>query len=164
MKARRWGVELTEGPAARSGYENCPVIRTARTKRAINAAVDEGFFPLIKAVQPSPDVHFMVGVDQDPLTGKIELLGDIRGYGQNMVMEFRDYYPYNFPNPFAAYLIPDDLVPGEAVWLEDLIEDIVAVWGNQGYHPRLACAPAIWNGEDFEILFDPAKDADEWIG
>ena len=145
-------------------YENCRVIRTARTKRAINAAVDEGFFPLIRAVEPSPDVHFMVGVDQDPLSGRIELLGDMRVYGQNMVIEFRGYYPYNFPAPFAAYLIPDDLVPGETVWLDDLIEDIVAVWGNQGYHPRLACAPAIWNGENFEILFDSAKDAHVWIG
>ncbi|MFD1043475.1 hypothetical protein [Pseudoxanthomonas kaohsiungensis] len=140
------------------------MIRTARTERAINAAVDEGFFPFVKAVEPSPDVHFMVGVDQDPVTGKVELLEDLREYGRNVVMEFRNYYPYNFPRPFAAYLIPDDLVPGETVWLEDLIEDIVAVRGNQGYNPRLACAPAIWNGEDFEILFDSDKDADFWIG
>lgn len=155
---------MTEGPASRLGYENCPVIRTARTERAINAAVDEGFFPLIKAVEPNPDVHFMVGIDQDPVSGKIQLLGDVRDYGLNMVMAFRNYYPYNFPNPFAAYLIPDDLSPGEAVWLEDLIEDIVAIWGNQGYQPRLACAPAIWNGENFEVLFDSTKDADVWIG
>ncbi|HEL5321092.1 TPA: hypothetical protein UOJ11_000736 [Stenotrophomonas maltophilia] len=140
------------------------MIRTARTERTINAAVDEGFFPLIKAVEPSPDVHFMIGVDQDPLFGKIRLVGDMRGCGDNMVMEFRDYYPYKFPNPFAAYLIPHGLEPGATVWLEDLIEDVVAVWGNQGYHPRLACGPAVWNGKDFEILFDPAKDAEEWIG
>lgn len=164
MKQRRWGVELLEGPAARTGYATCPVVRTARTVRAINAAVDEGLFPLVKAVEPDPDVHFMFGVDQDPLTGKIQLLGDLRGCGSNMVLEFRTYYPYNFPNPYAAYLIPEDLCPGETVWLDDLIEDIVAVWGNQGYHPRLACAPAVWTGEDFEILFDSAKDAHAWIG
>lgn len=164
MGARRWGVELKKGPGSRAGYEDCPVIRTARTERAINAAVDEGYFPLIKAVEPSPDVHFMVGVDQDPVSGKIELLGDIRAYGENMVMEFRNYYPYNFPEPFAAYLIPNDLVPGQTVWLNDLIEDVVAVWGNQGYRPRLACAPAVWNGEDFEILFVPRRDAQVWLG
>lgn len=53
---------------------------------------------------------------------------------------------------------------GEEVWLEDLIEDLVAVWGNQGYHPRLPAAPAVWNGSDFYILFDSNRDAPHWIG
>lgn len=164
MKTRRWGVELEEGPAARAGYEACPVIRTARTERAINAAVDLGFFPLVKAIAPHPDVCFMIAVDQDRQTGRIQSLTDRRAGGTNIVIDFTYYYPYNFPSPFAAYLIPDDLVPGEAVWIEDLIEDIVAVLGNQGYQPRLACAPAVWNGEDFEILFDAPDEADQWVG
>lgn len=74
------------------------------------------------------------------------------------------YYPYNFPNPFAAYLVPPDIAVGEQVWLEDLIEDVVAVWGNQGYRPRLDAAAAVWNGTEFEISFDPERDADHWIG
>ena len=41
---------------------------------------------------------------------------------------------------------------------------VVAVWGNQGYQPRLAEAPGIWNGTDFEIQFDPRRDAPQWIG
>ena len=165
MKVLRWGVELTEGPAARQGYQGCRVIRTVRTLRAINAATDAGYFPLVKVVKPSPDVHEMVGVFQDPLTGKITLSGDVRTYGGgNMVVDYEYYYPYNFPTPYAAYLIPDDLRSGEMVWIEDLIEDIVAIWGNQGYSPRLACGPAVWNGEDFEILFSSSVDADHWIG
>jgi hypothetical protein len=60
--------------------------------------------------------------------------------------------------------LPSDLAVGEEVWLEDLIEDLVAVWGNQGYHPRLATAPAVWNGSDFVIQFDPLRDAAHWIG
>lgn len=164
MKKRRWGVELTEGVAARTGYVNCPTIQTARTLRAINVAANEGLFPLVKAVEPGPDVQFMVGVDQDPLTGKISLLHDVREHSNRMVLEFRGYYPYRFPSPFAAYLIPASLSPGETVWIDDLIEDVVAIWGNQGYCPRLACAPAIWTGEDFEILFDGSRDADIWIG
>lgn len=47
---------------------------------------------------------------------------------------------------------------------DNVIEDIVAAWGNQGYHPRLEAAPARWTGTDFKILFDPMRDAPHWIG
>jgi len=163
MKQRRWGVELTSGPAARSASAGCPVIRTARTEKAINAAVDEGYFPLIKAVEPDPDIHFMVGVCQDPDTGRISLARDVRWHDSNLVLGFREYYPYSFPNPFAAYLIPRGLGVGEKVWIDDLIEDVVAVHGNQGYHPRLACAPAVWNGTDLELLLDDVG-IQQWVG
>ncbi len=53
---------------------------------------------------------------------------------------------------------------GEEVWLEDLIEDVVAVWGNQGYQPRLPACAAVWNGTGFDLLFDPQRDARRWIG
>ena len=163
MIQHRWGVELSEGRAAKAGYEMLPTIRTARTERAINRAVTQGFFPLVKPVVPSPDVHFVIGVDQDPETGTIKLLREVRLYSPNTVINFIAYYPYNFPSPFAAYLIPEDLVPGDKVWIEDLIEDIVAVLGDEGNQPRLACAPAVWDGEHFEIQFDVVNEADAWM-
>ena len=141
------------------------VIKTARTLEDINSAAHRGFRPLVKPVKPSSDIHSMVAVFQDPETGEIELSGDVRCGGRGeMVINYTLYYPYHFPNPFAAYLLPRDLAAGEEVWLEDLIEDVVAVWGNQGYHPRLPAAPAIWNGSDFEIQFDSRRDAPRWIG
>ncbi len=79
-------------------------------------------------------------------------------------MDFTWYYPYHFPNPFAAYLLPPDLKRGEEVWLEDLIEDIVGSWWNQGDTTRLAAAAAIWYVKKFKILFDPQKDAGVAIG
>lgn len=164
MEAKRWGVELRNGPGSRFGHEYRRVIRTARTDKAINAGVEDGFFPLLKDVIPGKHVHFMYGVAQDPVTGKVRVLGDVRQDLSELVLEFRTYYPYHFPSPFAAYLLPPDLAPGETVWLEDLIEDVVAVYGNQGNRPRLACAPAVWNGADFDLLFDPQTDADHWIG
>jgi hypothetical protein len=144
---------------------NRRVVKTARTVDDINSAARKGLRPLVKRVQPSSEIHRMVAVFQDPTTGEIELSGDTRGWGRGeMVVDYTLYYPYHFPNPFAAYLVPQDLAVGEEVWLEDLIEDVVAVWGNQGYHPRLPAAPALWNGTDFEIQFDPRRDAPHWIG
>lgn len=147
--------------------KNLRVIKTARTEAQINYAAREGFWPLVKPVKPGKQIHFMVAVYQHKKTGEIILSGDFRwppGEPYRQVVPYTDYYPYHFPSPFAAYLIPPDLKKGESVWLEDLIEDLVAVWGNQGYQPRLASAEAIWNGKDFEIQFDPEKDAEMWIG
>ncbi|MFM2295539.1 MAG: hypothetical protein RLZZ350_1952 [Verrucomicrobiota bacterium] len=142
-------------------------IKTARTLTAINSAVDSGLTPLVKSVLPNPEVHNMVAVYQHRTTKKIKLVGDCRmhpGEEYECVIPFKNYYQYSFPSPFAAYLLPPDLKPGEQVWLDDIIEDIVAIWGNQGYHPRLLCGEATWNGKDLIVNFDPAKDAERLIG
>jgi hypothetical protein len=133
----------------------------------INAAAKAGLWPLVKPVIPSPDIHEMVAVFQDKATGEIELSGDMRnGFGQDYecVIPYTTYYQYHFRLPYAAYLIPVDLKEGEQVWIEDLIEDIVAIFGNQGYQPRLKACEAVWENGNFRILFDPEKDAPEWIG
>jgi len=146
---------------------NLRVLNTARTESAINAAAEEGFWPLLKPVQPGEQIHYMLGVYQHKESGKIIVSGDFRfgpGADYEPVIPHTTYYPYHFPIPFAAYLVPPDLSTGETVWLDDLIEDVVGVWGNQGYHPRLPAAEAIWNGKDFEIQFDPGRDAECWVG
>ena len=141
------------------------VIKTARTAEEINAAAQKGFRPLVKLVQPGKDIHYMVGVFQDPETGEIEVSGDLRNAPRGEeVIGYTYYYPYHFPNPFAAYLVPPVIGDGVEVWLKGLIEDMVAVWGNQGFHPRLPAAPAVWNGTDFDVQFDPNRDAEEWTG
>lgn len=146
---------------------NLRVVHTARTMETINAAAKEGYRPLVKAVTPSPEIHEMVAVYQHRETGEIQLCGDCRimpGEEYERVLPFRTYYPYHFPAPFAAYLLPPDLAEGERVWLEDIIEDIVAVYGNQGWHPRLEASEATWTKGDFKIHFDPKKDAPRLIG
>ena len=143
------------------------VIHTARTEKAINKAAREGFRPLVKPVIPGEQIQALVAVFQHKQTGEIYLSGDMRNYPDNqheMVVPFRTYYPYKFPSSYAAYLIPADLVTGDRIWLDDLIEDIVAVWGNQGYQPRLKHAEATWTGKDFTIHFDPEADALVCIG
>lgn len=141
------------------------IVKTARTEEEINSAARQGLWPLVKPVTPSSSIHFMVAVFQDPETGEIELSGDVRYPPRGVqVVGYTYYYPYHFPNPFAAYLLPKDLRVGEEVWLEDLIEDVLEVFGNQGYHPRLQAAPAVWNGSDLVIQFKSDRDAPRWIG
>jgi hypothetical protein len=143
------------------------VIKTARTLDAINASAEEGFRPLLMAVEPSKKIHSMVAVYQHRETGQIKLTGDSRwelSDDYECAISFRNYYPYSFPEPYAAYLVPPGLKEGERVWLEDIIEDIVAVFGNQGWHPRLESCEAIWSGSQFKVQFDPKKDALRLIG
>ena len=77
-----------------------------------------------------------------------------------MVLDFTFYYPYSFPSPFAAYLIPRDIKIGEKVFLEDLIEDYIGASWNQGDTYRLESCEAVWNGKDFDIQYDPSQRAD----
>lgn len=148
--------------------ETLVVIKTARTLEEINGAADKGIRPVVKPVDQSSEIHNMVAVYQHRETGQIELIGDCR-FGPNddnyeCVVPFRQYYQYSFPSPFAAYLVPPDIEDGQRVWLDDVIEDIVAVYGNQGYHPRLEGCEAIWTNGDFVIQFDPKNDAPRWLG
>lgn len=142
------------------------VIRTGRSLRTINAAAKKGFRPLVKAVQPGEDVRAWLAIYQHRTSHEIVVSGDMRwppGPEYELVLA-SEYYPHHFARPFAAYLLPPDLQIGERVWLDDVIEDIVAVWGNQGYNPRLKWAEASWTGTKFEIHFDPEKDAPRLIG
>lgn len=146
---------------------NLRVIKTARTLDSINAGAEAGFRPLVQPVEPSEDIHHFIGVFQHKETGAIKVSGDCRGrFGEDYkcVIPYHFYYPYKYPAPYAAYLLPPDLVEGERVWLEDVIEDIVSVYGNQGWHPRLECCEAIWKNGKFDIQFDPAKDARRLLG
>lgn len=140
------------------------VIKTARTKDEINAAARQGLWPVVLPVERDERISSWVGVHQDPETGEIETTGDHRYPPANPRVVQVEFYPYHFSNPYAAYLVPKDLKSGEEVWLEDLIEDVVGIWGNQGHTYRLESAPARWDGTRFEILFDSVRDAEQWIG
>lgn len=136
---------------------NLLVIRTARSKEAINQAAKEGYWPLVKPVIPSPEIKTKYAVIQHSGSGEIEVVADYRmqdmAFGEkgNKVIDFTFYYPYHFENPYAAYLIPKDLKVGEKVFLEDLIEDIVGHTWNQGDNYRLASSEAVWDGTNFLV-------------
>jgi hypothetical protein len=154
------------------------VINTARSEEAINKAVANGYWPLVKPVVPSPEIKIKYAVLQDKATGNISVIHDFRddnytldikpidslnAFGEidditsvddkelpnNTVIPFTFYYPHQFESPYAAYLIPSDIVIGETVILMDLIEDVVSGKWNQGDTFRLQSSEAIWTGIEF---------------
>ena len=147
------------------------VIKTARDKDSINNAAQCGFKPLLKKVEPSNKIRSKYTVVQNKKTGEIEIIGDFRfGFHSDgneefiTVIDWTYYYPNNFKSPFAAYLIPNDIVIGERVYVEDLIEDYIGASWNQGDRYRLESCEAIWNGTDLEILYDPSTNRSDFIG
>ena len=143
------------------------VIKTARTETEINDAVEKGYRPLIKEVIPSDEIRVMYALERDLETGKVSILQDsweiyAHHEGTERVIDKVYYYPYQFPSPFAAYLVPPDIAIRETVILEDLIEDIVGA-RHKMHTYRLASAEAVWNGEKFIVQRD-SYDIDVIIG
>lgn len=148
--------------------ENLTVIKTARDFYSINEAARNGFWPIIKKVQPSPLIEKKYGIVQCKETGQISISSDYRmglnREGYQKVIDWTFYYPYNFKSPYAAYLIPEHLKIGERVFIEDLIEDFVGATWNQGDVYRLESCKAIWDGESLCIQYDPNKHCSSYIG
>ena len=147
------------------------VIKTARDKDSINEAAKNGLKPLIKKVEPSDKISSKYSVIQNKKTGEIEIIADVRHVNRFInntefvtVIDWTFYYPHNFKSPFAAYLIPKDIVIGERVFVEDLIEDYIGASWNQGDTYRLESCEAIWNGSELEIQYDPKENRSDFIG
>lgn len=154
--------------------ENLRVIKTARTVNEINKGADEGFWPLIRKVEPSKEISTKYCVYQNEINGKVDMVCDYRIFFHifesadnphefnhphyNKVIDWTYHYPYRFPSPFAAYLIPKDIQVGEVVLLEDLIEDHVGDIWNQGDVYRLPSCKATWDGKDLILDLPPVSE------
>jgi hypothetical protein len=160
----------TQGRTLIQPDDPCPYprIHTARGTEEINKAVKNGYFPLVKQVKLSEKIRSWMEVYQNIETGEIYCIDDMRGAGKSApwkrIIEPFTYDRYPQKYPIAAYLIPPYIKEGQKVFLVDLIENYVGIWGNQGHTYRLDSAYAIWKGEDFEILWDEGRDASKWIG
>jgi hypothetical protein len=146
-------------------------IETARNIHRINEAAQNGLTPLLKKVVPSSAIRQKYCIRQHRKTGEIKVIGDFREVHELdrnndfvTVIDWTYYYPYTFESPFAAYLIPKDIVIGERVFIEDLIEDYIGESWNQGDNYRLESCVAIWNGTDLEIQYNPDTDNLRSIG
>lgn len=148
--------------------EGLRVIKTARTEAAINKAALAGFRPLLKPVKPSKQIRSKLSVWQNGMTGEIRVIHDFRdgtpGEDWNKVIEWTYYYPHLFPQPFAAYLIPPDIQPGERVLVKDLIQDFIGLSFGQGQNYRLKSCEAVWDGSDLKILYKRSRDLHVAIG
>jgi hypothetical protein len=54
------------------------IIKTARSEQAINEAVEQGYWPLVKPVIPSPDIKVKFAVKQNRTTGRVTVVHDFR--------------------------------------------------------------------------------------
>ena len=137
-----------------------PVIRTSRTEKDINEGARKGYRPLLRKIEKSEMIRRKFAIIQHKKTGEIKRLGDFRSDFREQedyekVIDWTWYYPENFPEPFAAYMIPANLESGQRVWIDDLIEDFVGSYWNQGDTSRRKHAEAIWTGEDLEFKIEP---------
>lgn len=149
------------------GRENMRIIKTARDLQAMNEAARSGLKPLLVKVTPSKEIHSKLFVFQNINTGEIKEIKDFRDMppeGFVPALSFGAYYPYKFPAPYAAYLLPQDLEKNEWVFIEDLIEDMVGAKWNQGDVYRLDSVEAKWNGEYFETDYTPETNSHTYIG
>ena len=149
------------------------VIETARSLVALNKATEEGYKALIKEASTTDSESWHTWLIKNKQNGEYIEVSDPRSFWSitrasfdfendtRLLPEYlssredddTNYFDYMRPprsvppKPWAAYLIPKDLVKGERVVLEDLIE----------YRPqttmgdRRHTAIAIWTGNDFEI-------------
>lgn len=127
------------------------IIKTGRTLSEINAAIRLGYKAVVKPVIASPDIRSKFALYESIRSKELVRVGDFRAGGGRRVLDFTWYYPHHFPEPFAAYLAPPNLVVGQLVWLEDLIEDLVGAAWNQGDTYRLDSCEALWTGEEFMV-------------
>jgi hypothetical protein len=125
---------------------------------------------LVKKIVPSDKIRSQYCVVQNRNTGEIEVIGDLRAGRYfpeerfETVIDWTYHYPYSWPLPYAAYLIPPDIRLGERVLVEDLIEDYIGETWSQGSVYRLKSCEAIWNGVNLEIQYDPRKNRSSYIG
>jgi hypothetical protein len=143
--------------------QNLRIIKTARDIESINNAVEDGFIPLFRKVEPSKEIRSKYAIYRNKKTGLFEHFEDYRAIGRHSeeyeeIIDWTFYYPFNFTSPFAAYLIPKDIAMGERVMLEDLIEDYVYLTWNQGDVFRLERCEAVWDGSNLDIQYNEDED------
>lgn len=141
-------------------------IKTAWTEDEMNKAVDDGFnLHFVDYIPNYMKIHSKLLVFQNKETGKIRYGCDLRIHpglygkdkGEETYKLYSFYYPYKTTLPFAAYLLPPDIKKGEYVYLEGLIEDLIAGKWNQGDVLALYSCIAKWNGKKFIYDYNPKK-------
>lgn len=140
-------------------YNSIKRIQTAWTIDDMNKAVDDGFKLHIVDYKENPEVFCKVILLKDPVTGKINTSGDyrsiIRGNYKSSPANFKIYPTGKLKTnlPFGAYLLPPNLKLGEIVLIEEIIEELVGGYWNQGDVLRQETCLAIWDGEKFEYNY-----------
>ena len=146
------------------GYEGLtqnglPIIQTARSLAAIEDGVIRGYRPLFVQADYASKVGRKFWVSLPPKSGELIYGSDFRGMVMPPNLEDKKDWPSIYvkydsdrnSSPLAAYMIPEDLNPGDRVFVADIIEEIVFQTWNQGDSWRQKRGEAVWTGEVLEI-------------
>lgn len=91
------------------------IIKTARTEQAINEAVEQGYWPLVKPIVPSPDIKVKFAVSQNKTTGKITVAHDYRNENIESsikpVAEFSKLMEQDVSEVNSNFIIPKHITP-----------------------------------------------------
>lgn len=133
-------------------------IHTVRDVDEIERLAGAGVQLLIQAVTYDNAIREKVEVWRRRVTGELLVNTDYRFNPSREDDQWEVEIPWHhyrgtYPKgPLAAYIVPPDIKVGEAVYLEDLIEDVVAVVNDaQDFADRRTSAEAVWNGKFFEL-------------
>jgi len=130
-------------PNSESKVSDLPNIYTARSFEEIHRAVQKGYWPDVRLIEyKDQEIREKLAVYQNKVSGELNCIGDYRsvmmralgdiGPDWECVIDYTFYYPNYQQMPFAAYLIPKDLIDGSEVLVVDPIEDFVGSSWNQG--------------------------------
>lgn len=153
----------------KNGIDNIRKITTLRGQKSIDNAIANGANLIIKNVEPFSTVKGKYCIMKNKKSGKkfkIYDFRDARGYSEDFEVVQDWTYKYNkfeFPKE-AAYVIPKDIKDGEIVLVEDLIENFLSYYYNQGRSKRLKSCKAIWRNNDLEIQYNPDIDCINVVG
>ena len=120
-----------------------PIIYTARSFEEMHQAAQKGYWPDVRLIEYKDyEIREKLAIYQNKITGELDSFGDYRcamsgakpdaDSGWECVIDFTFYYPHYQQMPFAAYLIPKDLMDGSEVLVVDPIEDFLGSSWNQG--------------------------------
>lgn len=108
-------------------------IRTVRNIQDIQRALQMGFWPDVRpVVYDTEKISSKLAVTQNTKTGEVRMhtaydcrVGVLCESNDDFIIEPTSYYQYQQQSPIAAYLIPNDVLDGQLIYITDPIEDIV---------------------------------------
>lgn len=136
----------------KQNWNDLRVIKIAWTEDEMNEALDNDFDLHFIDYHQNPQVNRKLLVVKENDTGRIRCCSDFRVLMKGDHTLIKTYYG-NFPLkttlPFAAYILPKDIKKNEYVVIEDVIEDLIEGYWNQGDTVLLTMCMARWTGDKF---------------
>ena len=144
-----------------------PVVRTVFTPHQLNEAIEEGYKTIVVKRELNPRLELESMILRNIHTGEyIQTTSRLQRVQYGKTIEYPEdewelvHIETGYARPssqiknWGAYVLPKEIKVGDRVYIEELIEDLVASAFWYSVSPA-ADAEAIWNGECLEIDHAP---------